>query len=282
MRKMIRSIWAAFFVILVTAGLIAATSNIQAFRKELPPELIRREALLVDPDLLKILSGEFQGLLADYLLLKAAIIDGGEPEKMTEEDWQAIYVLYKQSMVLDPLFYTTAYYTQGNLAWHQGMERNAVELLTKSAESRDWDWNPHWFLGFDYVHLLNDKAKAVEHLLSASYIEGAPLIFGILAARIEQGEGQTQNSIAMLEKMYHQTDNETIKEKIKQRIQAHIGVYQIEQAISAFASQYNRYPYSLEELSASGILAEMPDHPYDDKYYYDPQTGHVDYGQKKH
>jgi tetratricopeptide (TPR) repeat protein len=277
MNPMVKRIGVVLFITIVTVGLITATHRIQAYRDQLPPDLVRGEAIPVDPDLLRIVSGEFQGLLANYLLLKAAVIDGGEPEKITDKDWQAIHVLYKQSMGLDPRFYTTAYYTQGNLAWRKGMESNAIELLELSATHRDWDWNPQWFLGFDYIHFLNDKAKAVEHLRKASEIDGAPPIFGLLAARIEQGIGQTQNSITMLKAMYAQSDNEELKAELKKRIDAHTGVYVIEQSIAGFRATFGRQPESLDALVDSGFLTAIPDHPYDGRYVYDPKTGTVDY-----
>ena len=87
-----------FFAVIIVAawGYTLSAAKIKDFRKQLPVELVRREATMVDQNFLKIISGEFKGVLANYLLLKAAIIDGGKPEKMTIEDWDAVYILYKR------------------------------------------------------------------------------------------------------------------------------------------------------------------------------------------
>ena len=274
------------FVLSLGCCLIAlsiATSKVKAFRKNLPMELVRREALMVDPVALKVVSGEFRGLLADFLLLKAAIIDGGEPDKMTAEDWDAVYMLYKQSLVLDPFFYQTAYYIQGNLVWREGMTRKAMDLLKISADKRTWDWNPLWYLGFDYAHFYNDRIRAADYFLSASKKPDAPPLFGILAARLNQAGGQALTSIAILKAMQEHTDNEEFKKELELRIQAHKGVYQLEQSVGAFQIRFGRLPISLEELVTTGILGRLPINPYSDsdKYYYDPKTGHVDYGSRK-
>lgn len=265
-------------IVVLAVGLVTTTSHVKAYRRNLPPDLVRGEAIMVDPVVFKVVSGEFKGLLADYLLLKAAIIDGGEPEKITEQDWHAIYVLYKQSMALDPRFFTTAYYTQGNLVWREGMATRAIALLEMSAKNRPWDWNPKWYLAFDYINFLDDRERASDYLYKAAKLQGAPPIFAVMAARFKQGQGDTLASIAMLQAMYNQTQNEAFKEVLKKRIEAHTGVYELEQAVTAYQTKYGMLPHSLEDLVTSGILLALPIHPYGKGFVYDSSTGVVDFG----
>ncbi len=220
-------------------------------------------------------------MIADYLLLKGAIIDGGEPEKMTDQDWLAVYVLYKQSMTLDPYFYTTAYYIQGNLVWRGALTEKAIDLLKTSVVYRSWDWNPKWFLAFDYANFLNDKDQAINYLNEAAKMPDAPPIFSIIAARLQQKEGNTLASIAMLKAMYEQSQNEEFKKVLEKRIQAHIGVYQLEQAVAKFKEKFFRLPESLEDLVKTNIIQAIPLHPYDGEYVYDPETGSIDYGKPR-
>lgn len=272
-----------FFAIIIVAvaGYTLSAVKINDFRKRLPPELVRREATMVNPNFLKIISGEFQELLADYLLLKANIINGGEPEKMTDEDWNAVYILYKLSIELDPRFFQTAYYIQGNIAWRKGMAAKAIELLKKSAEFRTWDWRSLWYIGFDYAYLLNNKREGAAYFLKAGEKPNAPDFFNILAARLTQTGGDTLASIAMLKAMYKDTDNEQYKKVLEKRIAAHTGAYQLEQAIAVFKKKFGRRPDSLEELVQTKIIDEMPLNPFADTYYYDAKTGRVDYGSLK-
>ena len=280
-----RSVKPVIFIALAVVAALGYTlsaAKIKDFRRQLPPELIQREATMVDPNFLKIISGEFQGLLADYLLLKANIIDGGQPEKMTDEDYDTIFILYKLSMDLDPYFFQTAYYVQGNIAWRKGMAAKAIELLKKSAEHRTWDWRALWYIGFDYAYLLNDTSQGAAYLLKAGKKPDAPEVLNILAARIAQIGGDTLASISMLKAMYEDTDNEEYKKVLEKRIIAHTGVYKLEQAIAAFSQKYGRRPDSLEELFQSKIISEVPPNPFDDHYYYNTETGRVDYGRPKY
>ncbi len=276
--KLNKTFYSFLFIVLALWGLIVSLHYLKDYRRQLPPLLISRQALEVGPNFLKVISGEFRELLADYLLLKAAIIDGGEPEKITAEDWYSIYILYKQSMALDPLFFTTAYYTQGNLVWKDGMAEKAMALLEMSEKHRTWDWNPKWYLAFDYANFLNDKNRAAEYLFDAASMPDAPPVFAIMAARFKQGYGDTMASITMLKAMYEQTENEEFKSVLLKRIEAHTGVYILEQAIQAYRIKYGVLPETLKRLVNTGILSALPANPVSEEYVYDPVTGKVDYG----
>jgi hypothetical protein len=264
------------------AMLVTATARIKAFREDLPAEWVSGGALTVNSDVLKIVAGEFQGLMAEYLLLKAAIIDGGDREKLTARDWETIYLLYKQSLELDPMFYQTAFYVQGNIAWQEGMAAKAIDLLKISADNRSWDWDPPWYIGFDYANFLNDTQTAATYFFKAAEKPDAPPVFGLLAARLSKKGGDTLASIAMLKVMYEQTEDEETRKRIKWRIQAYQGVYQLEQAILVYEKRYGRLPDALEDLVTTGIVTALPIHPLQKTYYYDPTTGAVDYGRKIH
>ena len=267
------------FVLLCFGILSFATARIKEYRAKLPPMLVSRQAVLANPKFMDVVSGEFKGVLADYLLLKALILDGGEPDKMTKQDWEAVYLLYKQSLALDPYFYQTAYYIQGNLFWREGMADKGIELLKISARYRSWDWTPLWYLGFDYAYFLNKKELAASYFFKASKLPGAPMALVIIAARLAKAGGDTQTSIAMLKAMREQTDNREFKKILTNRIQAHMGVLQIEKAIQRFKHDNGRLPLSLDELLSSGLLRELPSNAYGGTYKYDPTTGSVDYGK---
>ena len=267
-------------LLICMGGLGVATSQIKSHRAQLPPALVSRQAVLASTKFMKVVSGEFKGVLADFLLLKGMIIDGGQPEKMTPQDWDAVYALYKQSLELDPYFYQTAFYIQGNLFWTKGMVEKAVELLKISADHRPWDWAPLWYIGFDYAYFLNDKTLAASYFYKASKLPGAPESFVIIAARLAKAGGDTLTSIAMLKTMLDQTDDEKVRKILEDRITAHLGVLQIENAIQNFRKNYGRLPKSLEELIDTGILNKLPDNAYSDSYKYDAKTGEVDYGKK--
>ena len=255
-------------------------SSVVSYRDKQPRETKRAQALAVDARVLKIISGPFKGIMADYLLLKASIFMGGAWE-VTPEDWNAVYLLLKQSLALDPLFFQTGYYTQGLLAWRKGMHEKAVELLKYHAEKRYWDWEPMFYLGFDYFYYLKDNEKAVKYMRMAAERPGAPLIATTLAARLAQRGGQTLTAIALLKEMYAQANSKALKDLYAKRLKAHLAIYEIEQTIERFRREKGHNPGSLEELVGSGILPALPDNPFGDHFIYESDTGRVYFDKQR-
>ena len=265
------------FVLLSIAMLYIATSTITMYRRDLPPEIARAEVANVDSTLLEILSGEFKGLLSDYMLLKAAIVIGGDLSQLTRKDWEAVYSLYKLSVALDPYSYQNAYYVQGNLAWIDGMASRAIDLIKITVEHRPWHWEPKWYVAFDYFEYLHDKANAEIYMTEAAKTPGAPPVVAFLAARLVSREGR-QNTLAaltMLKAMHELSDREEYKKTLETRIRAYEGLYQIEQAISAYQKKYKHFPSSIEDLVTSGVLTSIPKNPYGESFIYDSETGAV-------
>jgi len=256
-------------------GYSICSSSVRTYREEMIAENLRAEALMVSPTLLKVISGEFKGLWADYLQLKASIFLGGY-SKSTAEDWEVVYLLFKQSLALDPWFFQTCYYTQGILAWQKTMSERAIELLKISAEHRYWDWEPRFYIGFDYFYFLKENLMAAKYLSVAAKLPGAPPIVATLGARLAQKAGQTETAIAILRIMLDRTDNEALKLRLEKRIKVHLGMLIIERSIAIYAQKYGKSPASLNELIDKGIIDQLPENPYVETYTY--ENGHVGMG----
>ena len=250
--------------------------QVKDLRANLPPETKRAQALAVDPTILKIASGPFKGLVADYLSIKAAVFLGGAWDS-TEEDWEAVYTLFKQSLYLDPMFFQNAYYIQGLLSWRKGMQQRAVDLLKYHADYRYWDWESMFYVGFDYFYYLKDNASAAECMKISSERPAAPPIAASLAVRLSYKAGQTLTAIAMLKTMYEQAQDEKLKEQYGKRLEAHLAAHVIEQAIEKYKTINGRPPHSLTDLVISGTIKELPENPLGTPFKYDPETGHISF-----
>lgn len=265
-----------FGILFLIFGFLVSSAKVHRYRDNLPVEQLRAEALMVDPTLLKIISGEFKGLLADYLNLKAAVFKGGAYET-TADDWIAMSTLFKQSIELDPYFFHTGYYAQGMMAWRKGLHEKAIEILEIHAKHRHWDWEPKFYLGFDYFYYLKDNKMGAHYLTEASKLPGAPPIVASLAARLMQRSGQTLTAIAFLKSMLERAEDEYIKQNLTHRLNAHLGVFKLEQARNAYEEKTGRLPGDLNELVTSGFIDKMPENTMADIFYYDPQTGKISF-----
>lgn len=265
-------------LVLLLAAYGICYSHVDQLRSNLPPETKRAQALAVDPTLLKVVSGPFKNLMADYLIVKASVFMGGAWQ-VTEEDWEAVYTLLKQSLYLDPLFFQTGYYIQGLLSWRANMQPRATELLQYHAEHRYWDWEPMFYVGFNYYYHLKDFESAAKFMQLSAERQGAPPVVASLAARAAQRTGQTLTAIALLKTMYESSQDEKSKAYYAKRLEAQLAVYAIEQAIDVFKKRHGHRPSALEDLLNSGTIKQMPQNPFKVPFDYDPDTGSVSFDE---
>lgn len=237
---------------------------------------IHANASQLSPKVIRILAGEFKGIMANYLLLEAATVIGAH-NKLNAEDYKAISRLFQQSMVLDPYFKQTYSLIQATLPWEAKMPEKAIELLKISSRHRSWDWLPDFYIGFDYFYHLNDNLNGSKYLMEASKKPGTSPLLGLLGARLSQKSGQTKAGIVFLKTMYKNEENEDTKKQIKQRLNALKGVLILEEAIEKFTLRFDRSPKKLDELITSKILSTIPENPYYDTYYYDHKTSIISY-----
>jgi len=274
LKKKVLFIW-IIICIIITGSYAYSAFKVTDYRSSMGSSE-RASALMVSPELLEIAAGEFKGLMADYLLLKASVFLGGR-YFTTKEDWKAVSTLFSQSLALDPYFFQTCFYIQASLAWEAKMPEKAIELLEISSQHRSWDWQPDFFIGFDYYYHLKDNSNGSKYLMEASKKPGANPLLGLLGARLSQKGGQTKAGIIFLRTMYENEENEDTKKQIKQRMDALEGVLILEKAIENFTLEFDRSPKKLDELITARILTAMPENPYSDTYFYDYKTGIIAY-----
>jgi len=263
-------------MIFLGLGYITGATHVYNYRENLPAENRRAEALMVSPELLAIVSGGFNSLLSDYLLLKASVFVGGAYETVTE-DWKAVWHLFNQSHYLDPLFFQPCYYTQALLVWRTGLHEKSIKLIESSAKHREWDWEPNFFAGFDYYYYLKDYKQSAKYLKDASKFPNAPPIVATLGARIARKGGETQDAINLLYVMYDQAKDEKHKSIVNKRIRAYQGIISLEKSITDYKNKFGLKPDSLEDLVDRGIISKLPLNPFGSKFYYNNSTGHVSF-----
>ncbi len=247
--------------------------KVQSFREGLDPTQTV-SALMVKPEALEIVGGEFRGILADYLLLKASTFLGSR-YNTKESDLKAVSVLFGQSLALDPYFFQTCYFIQAFLPWGSRMVKEAIELLEISKNHRYWDWEPPYYIGFDYFYFLHDNLAASRYLMEASERPHAPPLLAMLGARLSQRAGQTRAAIVFLQTMAKREEREVVRKQILKRIDALKGVLVLEKAIAAFESRFGHPPETLGELVDSGILEKIPKNPYKSADSYSYENGEI-------
>lgn len=250
-----------------------ARSRVDAHRTDYVYRL-HAAATPLPTEVLKALAGEFKGMVANYLLLEAASFMGSNQEP-TAEDWDATARLLDQSSSLDPYFKQTYRLSQSALAWEPDQLTSAITILERSRKHLTWDWQPGFFLGFDYYYFLNENLTASQKLMETSKVPGAPIALATLASRLASKSGHTGAAIAFLTAIYKNTDDAETKKILELRILALRGVETLEAAVVLFQKKFDRLPATLDELVHETILSDLPSNPY--KRPYSIKEGRIDF-----
>ena len=232
------------------------------------------------PVVLKVLAGEFKGLMADLIVLEAGAQLGTEVVRDPqggfrvvdkEYDWPAIHQLFTASQALDPAFAQTYTLAQGWLPWQPAsMVAETQQILRVAALNRPWDWRPTHDMGFNEYYFRNNFGAAGKQYLEAAKTPDAPPFLSILGARLAQKGGETHSAIVIMKSMLASAEEgEPGRGDMLDRLHALEGVLAIEKAITRYEQMRGSKPTSMEELLSSGALPAMPPNPYKLDYCID-------------
>jgi tetratricopeptide (TPR) repeat protein len=270
-------------ILLLSLGLLLVSFSMSHLAvKERRKDLSTNYSLKVDSfsaGLMEVFAGEFKGLLADYLVLEAGAFIGSN-QNISQEQWEEVALAFEQALQLDPYFQQTYLLVQGELTWWADMPEKTIALLEISRKHRPWDWYPGYYTGFDYYYFLGNYAKASELFLDTAQIKGAPVLLAVLGGRLALKGGRTEAAIVLLQSMLEDPElHDTERTEIKERMVALRGVLLLENAIKEYKQRRGTHPPSLERLLDEGIVERLPENPYADHYFYNPEEGDVSFDE---
>jgi hypothetical protein len=232
---------------------------------------------------LKIISGEFKGIIADLIVLDVGAQLGTEIVRIRgsgygtvrkDYDWDTIHTLFVNSQALDPRFMHTYMLAEGWLPWDAEMVDETQDILRTAAASRPWDWQPLHLIGFNAYYFLDRPGEAGKIFLEAAKIPHAPPFLAILGGRLAMKGEETEAAITLMESMLaNKSEEDEGYQAMMDRLQALRGVWNIEFASLEFSRMFNRRPKTVGELVESNLLKELPDNPYGDDYCIDAHGG---------
>jgi len=259
------------FMLLILCGAIVSTlcvHNLYRIHKEKRTEEISAIARL-PPSLARSLVLEFQGVTADYLMLKTLTFHGEKlirEEEITPSDWKMTLRAIQQIVNLDPRFWDPYVLAEMSLPWDANMVLETNNLLLRAAEYRLNDYRPYFYLWFNYFYFLNDPGRAAPYLEKSSRKPGAPQYFATLAARMHFYAGQTQSGILFLKEMISQTNDPAFKKNMQKRLDALKVLLLLERKVEEYKKRFNETPKNLQELIEQGLLPEIPPDPYGGRF----------------
>jgi tetratricopeptide (TPR) repeat protein len=262
-----------FFLISVSCFIIS-TRAVKEARKDLSASYSLKINPL-SPDAIKLLAGEFKGLMADYILLEISSFIGSN-KKISKGEWEEVCQGFKQTMKLDPYFQQTYLLAQGILPWDAKKPETAIQLLDISRKHRPWDWRPGYYMAFDYYYFLHDYEKASEAFLESGKIKNAPVLLAVLGGRFAVKGKRIDAALLMLKTMLNDPSlHDTDRKEITERIDALTAVSWLKKAVQEYRALHGGNPPSLQALLEEGFISEMPKNPYSNTFYYNRDNGEV-------
>ena len=255
-------------MICLYAVVLAPFSN---YMKSRP--FIEKIGYVPEPGVLKLLSADQHQFVAASLMINVISYYGGLLEHAqdkaidTRPEFPAIQKMLEASVKLDP-YNMDAYYFAQAIVWFTGQVTATNRLLEYGMRYRDWDFYLPFFAGFNYGYFLKDYANAAKYYQRVGELTGSDLAM-TLAGRYMYESGRTDMAISYLSLMVKSTRNEAVKKTIQTRLDAFLGVRTIEQAAAEFSKRYHRKARSIEELTCTKCLAQIPRDPYGGTFFID-------------
>jgi tetratricopeptide (TPR) repeat protein len=228
---------------------------------------------------LKISSLEFDGIVSDFLFLRALGFLGSLTEKRllsgqqhaiaTPQQWKWFYSVLEASTDLDPLFLDPYYIAQAYLTWDANMVQEANTLLEKGTFYRSCAWLMPFIAGFNHFFFLQDNYTAAQYLMESSRRPNASPIIASLAARLAYKAHNTENAIFFLEELLKKTEDPKIQTAFEKRLKTLRAIRTIEQAVALYEERFGAKPHNLQQLIDKNLLKSIPEDPYGGHFFLD-------------
>ncbi|WP_199177438.1 tetratricopeptide repeat protein [Geothermobacter hydrogeniphilus] len=260
----------AFFGVLLTLY-VQLLGPVRQVMEQRP--FVEKLGLIPHPQALKLLFPDFRALLGATILGRVTLYFGGLVEHFDDPrllvkavDYPAMSRAIHTAVKLDPYNMDAYYFGQAVLVWDVGKYRLANELLEYGMRYRNWDWQLPFFVGFNKAYFLGDLEGAAKMYMRAGELSGAAM-FKTLAGRYLQEVGKTEMAIGYLETQLAGARIASVKKVLRLRLTAFKALRQIEEAVDGYRRRYGEWPLGLEDLTARGMLAEIPEDPYGGRFY---------------
>lgn len=237
---------------------------------------------------MRIVSFQFREVASDIAFLNALTYMGGiRTQKGTgrylPEQYAYIHGVLKNSIALDPYFIDPYNLMNSSLIWDRYKTEEVITQIAKGADTRTWDFQLPYYVGFNYYYFLNDSENSIKYLKIAS-IRSGNQFYDQLAAQIAYKTNKTEIGIAYLkERIYVMKleGKELLAESLKPKLETLNGILQIEKAVKSYKQVFKRVPESISELIVKGLLDPVPPEATGGLYYLDPDGNVCFYGDNK-
>jgi hypothetical protein len=266
------SIFLIFFLML--DGALIYNFQKQIERQSASRTVVQGLARIPNSGYLKKISLGHNSLAADLIWLRAVQVMGDKKVPPRQAEW--IYHALDVATDLDPKF---SYIYEGGgtfLSVVSGAYDLGAKLYKKGYDNNPGYWRLPFYLSADYFLYLHNYKLAAYYMGRAAELPGRPAFVPLLASRLYAQSGDPRVGLELSETIYKNTKDEKVKDSLRQRMKelhVEINLDTLENASDAYKDKYGRYPASVEELKAAGLIKGEPEDGLGGRYIINPETG---------
>ena len=264
--KASRQVTVVFSFLLV--GCIAASVLLLRHLDQIRTGATLEEVLYISsPKALKKMSLGYDGLLADIYWTRAVQYFGSKHHEGSQQ-FDLLAPLLEITTTLDPQLLVAYEYGANFLAPKPpnggGMPERAIELEEFGIRNNPNEWRLYYNEGFIRYMELKDYAGAAEVFARGSRVPNAHPFLAVLAGKMAEHAGDQQMARMMWGTTYQTSKDNTVRANAA----AHLRALQVDEDVTtleALTGRYQqrtgRFPSSISELQAAGLLQGTPVDP---------------------
>lgn len=243
--------------LIILAMLFAFTViNVKHYKRQAAPESLN---VVLSPIVQMFMAGGDRFLATNIAVWRATVFP---VSSINQESVHALAQVQLVASQLNPANEDNYYIAQGILPWY-GQLDTTNKILSAAADSRQTDFLPLFFLGFNAMYFEKNFTA------SGSYLERAALRMDdqnkirmqALAAKFYEKGDDPDFAIQIIKGMQENTRSQDLKDHLQIRLVRLEMLKFLRTAASRFAVRYQRPPGQLEELVTGGVVASLPIDP---------------------
>ena len=265
---------ASLISLLSVVGMVASARTVYHIR---PNDRLHDALFVSSPQAVKKLSLGYSGLMADVYWTRVVQYFGGKHQAGAEE-YKALAPLLDITVTLDP--HLIAAYEFGSIFLAQpppdgaGNVEAAVNLIKRGIQANPQYWRLYYSLGYLEYYERHDFKAAAQAFDEGAGKPGAHEWMKTMAALMHAKAGDTSTARYLWSRIYEETDDKNVKQNAFMRLaclRVDEQVPQLENLISRYHQQTDRWPTSWHELISAGLLQSPPVDPAGETYLLKPQ-----------
>lgn len=258
---------AAIFLLVCFAAVFVLSSYIEHGRTTLPDTFEDSDLDFQGKNLKGYALGA-EGLLADWYWMRSLQYIGGKVlkqglnninlEDMTALNPRLLYPLLDNATTLDPHF--IAPYAFGATILPAIDPQQAVELTKRGIENNPKQWRLHQYLGYIYWRL-EDYEKAAKVYQQGADIEGSPIFFKMMAAKMKSDSGSRDTAREIYSQMLAESTDQQTRRIAELRLMQYDSLDEqdaINAALRAFREKNGRCVAKLHEIFPALVNVRLP------------------------